>query len=354
MTCIFCRKVKKIVACLLYSILIITFFGCATPVTTSSIEYIEVEGDHPANMLQYNSSAWLDVVNGELCIYLFNAEDDDFQNKIVSVGLNGISTAKKIDRDAYAAAMYGGYFYYYRVDDAYTNYLYCMNITTGETTYLEKTDGSIFHPTFLNDSSVICFPNGDSKECFALIQRNSCTGELNQAQEYAVGEQTYRFTNYGELMLCNTEGENILITQANPLFDPIICGGGLLIHTGNSENLLSFLSSDGTLTALFSTESDFVRSTVNFHDDQVFLSVLCEQWGPGKKGMIPYEKDNVSGTYRIDMNNYSATKISDIYYEGIYIFNGKQLYCVDDSGNVVMTDFTGHIQQEIVGITRDT
>lgn len=335
-----------------FLILVLLFVGClcacTESITTSSVGYIEKEGEHPGNLKQEESPIWIDSKNGELFVRAFYTDSSTYQEKIVAIGSDGVRTVSELDYDIVNVAMYGGYFYFTTCfEDSYQ--LNCIDVATGENTFLTETNLSIYTPIILKDDGIVYYPDGNYKDRFLPIYGNSCDNAIQMKQEYTIGGRTYSYNSFGELKLHDSAGEDTLIATMSQQADPLIYNDGLLLHTKNPGVLLSYLSPDGTMTDLFSVESEYVRSTLNFHGNQVFLSVMRVQLGPMQLGYVPYEEDDVSGTYRINMDDYSVTKISDAFYRGIYIFNSKHLYCVANTDHVVMTDFDGNVLQTIIG-----
>ena len=68
--------------------------------------------------------------------------------------------------------------------------------------------------------------------------------------------------------------------------------------------------------------------------DDVYISLKrYEGWGESGKGLRRYENDTLEGTWRISLTDFSAVKISDTIYNGLYCFGDVLLAC-DESCSV--------------------
>lgn len=333
------RKAKPILSIIL-AVLMILISGCEP--SFAKVAYIEKNGEHPANVLQ-STGVRMDVIDGELVL--------NISKTILSVDKEGNEyLIAELPSDALIETMYDGYVYYSLVNKQNGTYydLYCCDMATGETVFLAGKSFSHYPPTILGNDSEIYFPCDNVRNEVLVVQGASCSELLRLEQKYVVGEKTYFVNSEDELEYEDASGNRILIRELSDATKLVPWGDGLLIYKNQPDIPLTYLSGDGTLTDLFVSESVYVDSSLNFHEDQAFFSIQRYRMGDKNKGLAHYENDEISGTYRIDLEDLSATKISDDFYRSIYIFNESSLFCVDINGSIVMTDFDGKVIQVVM------
>ena len=128
------------------------------------------------------------------------------------------------------------------------------------------------------------------------------------------------------------------------------CEYGLLIHNENSGgNLLYLVEADsGNVVPLFETECIYSQSAFNLYGEYAYISLVrYTQWGPLGLGGLRDEQDQVNGTYRIDLKNYSVEKISDEIYNGLYIFDDSGIFACNSDYQVFKLDFNGNVLYEL-------
>ena len=130
----------------------------------------------------------------------------------------------------------------------------------------------------------------------------------------------------------------------------IPCETGLLVYNQTHENLLYFIDDKtGEVHNLFEIECMSSVSTVNIYENYVFLSFKrYEKWGGFPEKMLEYKNDTVQGTYRIDLNDGSSTKISDEIYDALYIFGEGIIYATDSEGQIFKLDFDGNVTENLL------
>ena len=125
----------------------------------------------------------------------------------------------------------------------------------------------------------------------------------------------------------------------------IPCEEGLLIHNETNGDFLYFVEADtGNAVALYTAECIYAYSAVNVYGDNAYLSfVRYTQWGPLGLGGQVSEDDELNGTYRISLKDYSVTKISDEIYNGLFIFDDSGIYACNSDGQICKLDFNGNV-----------
>jgi hypothetical protein len=110
-----------------------------------------------------------------------------------------------------------------------------------------------------------------------------------------------------------------------------------------------YISSEGEIVSLLpEMESDRIASTVSVYGDYVFISFIRMRYVADVLPMA-YKNDTLSGTYRIDMQDLSVTKITDQHFYSMFIFddtgifgnNSSGMYKIDFDGNVILTIVRG-------------
>lgn len=125
---------------------------------------------------------------------------------------------------------------------------------------------------------------------------------------------------------------------------------GLLLHMRKSRIPLCFVSSDGEVCPLIEYECLSSSSSFNYFGDVGFLSfVRYEKWDSTWGYFLePYEDDSISGTYRIDLTDFAMEKISDKYYNGIFIFDESNLFVCDPNGGVYQMNHSGDLEATLI------
>lgn len=110
-------------------------------------------------------------------------------------------------------------------------------------------------------------------------------------------------------------------------------GDGLLVHNIDGGSLYR-IAPDHSVTPLFEFPCMTCDTAIAIVGDDVYLSLKrYEGWGESGKGLRRYENDTLEGTWRISLTDFSAVKISDTIYNGLYCFGDVLLAC-DESCSV--------------------
>lgn len=95
-----------------------------------------------------------------------------------------------------------------------------------------------------------------------------------------------------------------------------------------SDVLVWIIDNKGTVLPLFSgVTGEMVESSANVCGDKLYISFIrYEKW----KNLysLKFKGDKLSGTWAIDLETYESTKLSDSFYEGLFVF-GDELICID-------------------------
>ena len=123
----------------------------------------------------------------------------------------------------------------------------------------------------------------------------------------------------------------------------------MLINDGYG-NLIYYIQEDGQILDVFPEFMCFSsESSINFYEHYIFVSFMrWEGWDESGLGIKRFEDDQLAGTYRIDIRDFSIEKISDKIYSGMYIFDDSGIYTCDRDGNISKISFSGDELQLIV------
>ena len=72
-----------------------------------------------------------------------------------------------------------------------------------------------------------------------------------------------------------------------------------------------------------------------------------EKLGPLALGGVRYEDDQVEGTYRVNLDDFSVRKISNEIYNGLYYFGGDCLYACDQNCNIYRLGLDGNVLETL-------
>ena len=350
---------KKYKTCLVLYVLGIAliFAGCYPVKYTATSEKIVSNGNaiSPCNFYQFDSNIVPMFVNGELCynVTYWPSEDfftnpkSEFKGYVCRIG-NGI-----IDKVCKADRVFGiqNDHMYYELDD----HLWAYNFSTGTEKCLKENCGVYEEHVFDEDGGLkILFCNTEKKEYYNLHIKDGClleekTGDKIPLQTFQISDRTY-YLSGSESVFCNGEEITYSIelggsTMLVPFHE------GLLWTRSNSSSLVYYITPDGSIDLLFpKVECSWAESCVTTYGHYVYLSSLRYKGFDQLTSMYAetYENDTISGTYKIDIRDYSYEKISDECYEGMFVFDDTGIIAVDEEGSVFKMDFDGNVYQTIL------
>lgn len=228
--------------------------------------------------------------------------------------------------------------YSYHVPSNVYTYLFTIPLNGNNSIYYDNA-GNVFFPMVENTEATIPY---------YVVSGDKTIKEGYKNYGYTFGDKTF--------FIVNDDTEDILYERigdsAKPAdLDGVVIKGdviyliptqkGLVIHNQDSNNILYFVDGEtGEITQLASTTALCTRSTASVVEDYVFVSYMrYEKIGEGGKGLARYSNDTLSGTYQIDLNDFTATKISDSVYTSFYIFDDNMLFAIDEHNKVTKLDF---------------
>lgn len=202
--------------------------------------------------------------------------------------------------------------------------------------------------------TVPCITDESGKEVRLLrIVRGKLCADSNDKAGYVLGERRYSISNgdYLDDILMVEDASGLV--QRIPLAAAqnralIPCGDQLLIHNEGDQELLYSVNTSGELKLLFQTECLNSCSAVTVVGNNAYLSLLrYEKLGPLALGGVRYEDDQVEGTYRVNLDDFSVRKISNEIYNGLYYFGGDCLYACDQNCNIYRLGLDGNVLETL-------
>ena len=320
----------------------------------------------PSNNWQQGASVWMGAYNGELYFiptgiptrrfysdpvyWLSTIRGGELSNELKISGLD-VSVIGSSGEYVYTITRAGDLlavnletksltraFSFSEMDDRDTKYAMFK-----ENCYFAK-DGSFYLPIWVPRDAEY-----KEEEHFLHILGDDVLEICTIPDEYWLGEHRYTLerdvASAAVVIRWTEENKEILdlgLTQTRSLFPS---DHGLLVQNWephNTDCVLYYIDASGNLIPLYSMPQLTSQSAVAVYHDTVYLSF--KRWDAyGDIGMKRFENDTLEGTYKISLENYSATKISDAIYDGMYIFDDTGIFVCDENCNIYKLDFDGNV-----------
>lgn len=315
---------------------------------------------NPANNHQTGANVWLGADNGKLYFFPAHYSDVSQQTKFYQhLSVFEDHTATRLTKlDGSIIGIQDGYVYYRTwpyTDGTVNEYsIYSYNTFDDSEILLFSSTNSRAEGYF-SSTGTFYIPADESGVTFYPVVGNSINRQPKIKESYEINGRLYSIEGFtfSQVISCTDEQGNITymddaIPQGRKSVIP--CKEGLLIHNEGQGELLYLICADtNEVIELFTVPCHFSRSTVNIHGSSVFLSFSRSQFDVSGDFTIPFENDTLSGTYRIDLKNYSSTKISDSVYTGLYIFDDSGIYACDNNCHIYKLDFDGNVIMTLLG-----
>jgi hypothetical protein len=323
-------------------------------ITDEPIEIQDASYYH-GNNLQLNASVLMTSWDGQLYFYISDSgtiNRSDYDRQLCLFHDGTISIVRRFDKQI--LAMKDGRIYLRTsTSEGGDHMLYCYNIAEDTETELVSFSwaGSFNHrdnvARIMADGVLYLRVCSDTQDYFPI--EDSHVGEPETWQEsYLFGEYRYVVAEdaYGARSIVRmTAGESSSYVYDLPpgRLNVFFCEGGLLLHNEMFGNLLYYIEGNtGKLVTLFTIECARSVSAVNVHGTYAYLSFVRYE----KDDTVfakTYDDDTLTGTYRIDLVDYSAEKISNNVYNGLYIFDDSGIYACDVNNDIYKIDFDGDV-----------
>ena len=215
--------------------------------------------------------------------------------------------------------------------------------------------------TFSSEDGALFFPVislANEEQVVVCVKGNEASGYKPTAETYRLGDREYylkREDVYDTVYCKGTDGQEYKLPLEHALERSIIrTDHGILIHNMRSFGrgvMLYYVTEEGALIELFMAPQLSSVSAVTVYHDIVYLSFIrSEKYG--KIGELGFDNDNLSGTWRINLTDYSAIKLSDKIYNGLYIFDDTGIYACDNSCSIYKLDYDGLVIDTLMEVTQ--
>lgn len=292
------------------------------------------------NMHQNNANVDIFQVNGTLYYLIKNWPESlgrrsRFSDKLCTIENGRIRVLQK------ASMGYGNddRFVYYK----YNNQLMAYDAQSEKTLRLTKLPELARYDVGPQSNGSLAFFAADTDtECFsvkdgAIVEQQDVMAIPNQ---YVLGGKQYTVRN-GHVYC---QGEDISDCFGDASFRALVpYQEGLLLINDGYGNLVYYIRDDGLILDVFPKFTCFSsESCINFYEHYIFVSFMrWEDWDELGLGIKRFEDDQLAGTYRIDIRDFSIEKISDKSYSGMYIFDDSGIYTCDLNGDISKISFNG-------------
>lgn len=324
---------------------------------------LTVSGDLPAfpaedaplsNQHQHERDTWLGVYDGQL-FYYANCPDStletDYDRWLCAVGNSGLTKICRPGGDGYVGIVgqQGRWLYYWDAHGPYDKpgdpfTLLCYDLAARQeftvcTAQRDYEDLAIFAP----DGTLYLpleMPRGTEVRQYLHVSGAQLLGVTADVPAgYALGGVTYDVTRddsplAARIVATSADGAAQEIAMPYARIRCLLPGGdGLLVHNIDGGSLYR-IAPDHSVTPLFEVPCMTCDTAVAVVGDDVYLSLKrYEGYGESGKLLRRYENDTLEGTWRISLTDFSAVKISDTIYNGLYCFGDVLLAC-DESCSV--------------------
>lgn len=343
------------------------------PVANDVSVHINSDGTSFANLHQSHTDIQMQAAGGKLYIYmplekLVVYEFHENGSSTHEITAQRYSVFKTLWNDG-VVGISNGYLYIERHPgkDSETAYpkkaeLICHDLSTGNREVLITTEDASYMDIIWDESGRLYVTtkevSTDSEERYQIIEKNIVLPDpVSRPLEIREGSLAEVLPAYNSVSHMLTEGQlNDVIDGLGALgLDTHGCDlypmeDGLLIHFGNHGVPLCYISSDADVIPILTYECFSSSSSLNFCGGYAFFSCKrYEKWDDDWGYFLePYENDQISGTYRIDLRDFSIEKISDTYYSGIFSFDDSYLFVCDQKEGVYQMDLEGNLTATLI------
>lgn len=214
---------------------------------------------------------------------------------------------------------------------------------------------------FQTEDGALCFPvlrfSEPEQWCVRVAEDRAASCEA-VTEHYLLGDRLYYLTsenNLDKIYCIDAEGQESELPLEDARNRSLIrTDHGLLIHNRSSYGrgvMLYYVTEAGELIELFAAPQLSSVSAVTVYHDTVYFSFMrTEKYG--SIGELGFENDELIGTWRISLADYSAEKLSDRIYDGMYIFDDTGIYACDCYCDIYKLDFDGNIMDTLMEVKR--
>ncbi len=316
-----------------------------------------------SNMVQLYAGVWMHEADGKL---YFETDDRSFIPDRVICCIDDDELRFIADEAGKHLIGAQGDYLYFSDGGFYTNTrIIAMNVKTSEEEVLCEGGFYIESDTFIpleNDLYLLIRDQNGFR--YLCIREGDLVSEDAAFPGYFAGDISCCFkpNKNGEpetLIACNNEGKMTQIDIGddrveNGIIVPV--GGGLIVFEMGDIDYSSgkevfFIDETACLNAIFSVECFCCKKAVAVNESYCFVSVKrYSGYDAGDYRYLEYKDDTVSGTYRISLESFLVEKISDQFYDGLFIFDEDHVFACDMNRNVFQLDLDGRIVSKVLSV----
>lgn len=310
---------------------------------------------NPANDMQYGAYTHLGVSEGKLYFWpsglIHFVNRTRFDRNICVFTPDGAERLSRLDYGL--QSIRNGFAYYCQEGADYTWSFCSLNLETGEKKLLlENLKTSL--DFYYQEDTLYYSGNSDSSAFYPILE--GCVLPLRSGLQMFRLSQGQYFLNdcwideNAQIVFRHDGVDSVLEEIPMGTKSLIPTQAGLLVHAaGHGELLYLIPDGENTVIELFSDPCFLSDSAVNVHGDYAYLSVKRYYFDLERDGSRPIDDDPSTGTFRINLKNYSCEKLSDSTYNGLFIFDDSGIYATDDQGRILFLDFEGKMLQALLG-----
>ena len=233
------------------------------------------------------------------------------------------------------------------------NSLYKMDLGSGKSELVWSGQQSIFRRDIRVEGSELwlrLFDDGIQGD-YLLVREGNARVVSNALRPYYLGEKEYVLNyepGYDPCLLMRERGGEWQDTGLD-------CGNkctlistqyGLVVHCSGyskgGKQHLYLIQPTGEAVELLSFPCLYSVSAINIFDEKLYYSMKrYEKYG--EIGMTRYENDEVEGSYIINLTDLSAEKVSNMIFDGLYIFDDSGIIACDENCNIYKLDYKGNV-----------
>ena len=358
----FCKFILPIFCALLVLCLGIMIYRCffARVIITDAEISVEETAFHPSNDRQYNASVWMDVYNKQLYFCPQRKEGSKmtaYQNWICRFEKGNVRKLYRLNDDLMPRhrtsilTELDGNVIYVRYDP----FSVCrVNLDTNADRVLYSDSGpdSIWLYHFVPGENDLLCPlpiSSHNEPTFLHIGSTADTKVLHETCGYKMGDAEYLvhrgYYDQAEQILCKKDGIFQVLSLGGAERRSLIPSDhGILIHNEGWKDILYIIKEDGTVTELFRVDCLESVTAVTVHGENVYLSLRrYQEYGPMEIGFLRSENDEMEGLYRISLLDGTVEKLSDTFYDGLYVFDDSGIFACDEFCSIYKLDFNGNV-----------
>ena len=333
------------------------------PKRNGAYSHISFSGTYisPANNIQHQATIQLCAFDGKL---YYVREKCGFTDHRPYAGWlcvfegGEVKPVIKLSHNSYLSVcgVIGEYLYYREFNGSFEeDELYCYSFQSGKLDKLSSEKTKETHPVIREDGSLLIALSTitHKPQAYLRLKGGAVVGITEEEREwsYRLGDREYFIKDepdvlQGVVYCRDSSGEVTAVPLEwadNRSLIPL--DNGLLVHNRGWRHLLYYISESGEVRDLFDADCYRSNSAMTVYRDTVFFSVKRYQNGGdfGASGSQSIPDDARSGTYRINLADYTMEKISDMVYTGMFIFDDTGIYACDSKNNIWKLDFDGNV-----------